>query len=97
MALKQYQIEILPNTLYEVNILGGVSGIGNQINPNIEIIGAADIYGSQSLPDNAPSDMFKTRTDFTGIEPFAVIPNYLYIDGSPDSIVLTGVEVKIVE
>lgn len=92
MPLKEYQKVIQPQTLYAIKVKGGVSGNGAQIAPSIEVIGTADIYGSQTEPDTAPNDMFQTREGFTGIEPFAVVPNYLYIDGAPDSIVLSGVE-----
>lgn len=92
----QYQQTIALNTLYEVRRSAPVSG-SEQIMPSIEVIGGTvTVYGSQQEPVSAPTAMFATRTGFTGIEAFGVIPNYLYITGTATSITLSGVSAKAV-
>lgn len=92
MALKPYQTEIQPATLYATNKLGGVWG-SEQLAPSIEVIGGdVVIYGSQTEPVAPPTGMAVGKTAFQGFEAFGVIPNYLYITGTPTSIVLSGVE-----
>lgn len=98
MALRSYQTEIDLATLYEVKKLGGVSGLGDQIAPSIEVIGGTvDIYVSQTEPVSPPTGMavIENGTAMVGTALFNVIPSYLYIaqsTGTTTSIVLTGIE-----
>ncbi len=98
MALKPYQTELQLNTIYAVAASG--EG-GEQILPNIEVIGGAvTIYGSQDLPANAPTGMIEDQTSFSGIDFFAVVPNYIYIEqdsGTTTSIIVSGLSVTEVE
>lgn len=103
MALREYQIEITKNTLYSVRKRGGVSGLGEQIMPTIEVIGGtADIYVSQVEPVGvlpAGMSVIDNGGAFLGVAGFNYIPNYLYVDeasGTITSIVLSGVEVEVV-
>lgn len=87
-----YQQVINAGTLYEVRRSAPVSG-AEQVAPSIEVIGGtATIYGSQQQPGSPPTAMFATRTGFTGIEAFGVIPNYLYVTGTGLTITLSGVK-----
>jgi len=94
MALREYQQEIDADTLYEIKKKGGVSGDGQQLKPNIEVIGAtADIYVSNEEPDSAPTGMYIIANGeaLEGGAYFEYIPNYLYVDGSPTTIILSGI------
>ena len=91
MALKDYQVEIESDTLYGIQALGGVSGVGAQVSPNIEIVGTGSIYTSQIEPDSAPTGMYLTQEGFTGILEMNIIPNYIYVTDATN-IILTGVE-----
>lgn len=96
MPLKSYQVTILPTVLYSAQVMGGVSGIGAQISPSIEIIGTGTVYTSQNQPVSAPTNMYAPLVDFTGIAEFNIVPNYIYITGTPTSVVLSGIEVVAV-
>lgn len=91
---KDYQQQLVINQLYAVAALGG----SEQLQPSIEVIGGTvDIYGSELHPSSAPTGMFKTKTAFSGIEAFAVIPNYIFINGgTPTSIITSGLSVTAV-
>ena len=94
--MKNYQTTISLATLYESSRSGFNSS--EQLAQNIEVVGGTvNIYGSQTEPVSAPTGMYKTRDGFVGIDNFAVIPNYLYIEqntGTTTSIIVSGVEVK---
>ncbi len=94
MTLQAYQEEIELATLYQVV----ASGKGTQaLQPSIEVIaGTVDIYGSNLEAGSPPTGMFKTATDFVGINVFATVPNYIYVaqnTGTTTSIILTGIKV----
>lgn len=95
-GLKDYQVVISSGILYRVWAQASRAPVvanssAAQLRPNIEIIGdTCDVYGSQIEPDVAPTGMPVIINDLEGIAPFDFVPNYLYVDGDPDSIVLTG-------
>lgn len=93
MTLKAYQTTITMNTLYNA----AASGVGSeQLAPNIEIIGGnADVYVSQTKPLSAPTGMYKIMSAVTGIQPFTLIPNYLYVSGSGLTLTLSGVNASL--
>lgn len=96
MALRPtYQQTILPNVLYEVR-RSGISTGSEQVAPSIEVIGGVvSIYGAQTLPAAPPTGMSLAQSAFSGVQAFGVIPNYLYVSGSPTSIVLSGVQAVV--
>jgi len=102
MALKPYQQTIALATLYEIEMLGGVSGMGAQLKPSIETIGGVvDIYVAQTEPTSEPTGMsvINNGNDFVGNAYFDYIPRYLYIaqvSGTTTSIVLTGIKATAV-
>lgn len=102
MALTSYQTTITKQTLYEIFALGGVSGIGAQLAPTIEIIGGSgDVYVSQTEPGSAPTGMaiIENGSDLTGTAAFSYLPRYLYVDENTatiTSIVLTGISATAV-
>lgn len=97
MTLKTYQTEIDGQTLYAIKLKGGVSGLGQQLKPNIEIIGgASDVYVSNVEPENAPTGMYiiENGEGLEGGAAFSYIPSYLYVDGTPTTIVLSGLDAE---
>lgn len=93
-GLKSFQQEIVVNTLYALTS----SGVGSeQGRPSLEVVGTGvSIYGSQALPSSPPAGMALTRQNFTGLDSFGIIPNYIYLTGTATSIVLTGVSAKVI-
>lgn len=97
-ALKLFQVALQPNTLYEVwgvpsqSISGKGQSLASQLRPTIEIVGsAADVFGSQYAPAEAPTGMSLIFDNAQGFKVLDFIPNYLYIDGSPTSVVVSGI------
>lgn len=90
-----FQQSIALDTLYQIGRSANNS-VGGQLQPNIEVVGGTvDIYGSQEEAGSPPTDMYKTRTAFVGIEAFGVLPRYLYVtqnSGTTTSIILSGVQ-----
>lgn len=93
MALKPYQTVLLPGVIYAVS----KSGIGvEQVQPSLEVIGGnVNIYGSNDFPASPPTGMYQTASAFIGIDAFKVVPNYIYITGSPTKIIASGLDVKV--
>ncbi len=99
MSLRNYQQEILPFVLYSVT--ANPVGNGSSLMPYIEVRGdPVQIYSSSQEPGAAPDFMVNNTPDrFSGIMPFSIIPNYLYIteeDGAESIILLSGVKADIV-
>lgn len=94
--MKEYQRELQLNTLYSTSKLGGVSGVGSQLKPNIEVVGSVNIYGAQEEPDTPPTDMTLFVENFSGFDSFSVIPSYIYITGEASRITVTGVKADVV-
>lgn len=103
MALRDYQVEIEPDTLYEVR---ATSRGSEQLKPNIEIIGGtADVYAAQTNPTEAaaPTGMqvLSNGSGIVGTFGFEYIPSYLYVStasGTITSVVLSGIEaVEVVD
>ncbi len=86
-------MEIDVNTLYEVEANGRS---GSTIQPAIEVAGdAVSIYGSMTQPVSGHTGMTLGAADFEDIQPFAVLPKYLYITGgTPNKIILIGITAK---
>lgn len=101
MALKTYQTEVDTGKLYRAVKMPAVSGVSEQLAPNIQVVGnTIKIYGSQELDATPPTNMVLDEEGFEGIKPFAVIPNYLYFEndsGLPTSFIISGVELTEVE
>lgn len=97
MALKEYQTEISPNTLYKVNKKAAPNGVGEQLVPSLQVKGeSVDVYGSQ-IEEAVYTDMVLDETAFIGLKPFSLIPNYLYFrenSGTPSNIIISGVAVE---
>ena len=93
MALREYQTEILVDTLYEVRASG--KGV-EQLTPSLAVEGGAvTVYGSQNKPVAPPADMFPTRSNFEDLAPFTTLPNYLYLEETTPTVtsaVLSGVK-----
>jgi hypothetical protein len=88
--LRNYQQQISTGVLYQTRANGGGT---EQLQPSIEVIGGAvTIYGAQTLPASPPTAMEATAIGFTGIDAFSVVPNYLYLTGTPTSVVLSGIQ-----
>lgn len=96
-GLKDYQVVIEPGVLYRVWAQPSLNhvvadGSAAQLRPNIEVLGdTVDVYGSQIYDPAAPAAMSVIINELLGVTAFDFVPNYLYVDGAPDSIVLTGV------
>jgi len=88
-----YQSVLAPNTLYE--IMANDLTKANQAKVALEVIGGTvNVFGSFKKPDAAPTNMAQTATGFTGIDELNILPNYIYIQGSPTSIIINGVTAK---
>lgn len=86
MTLKSYQKILTNETLYAMAALGGTE----QLQPNFEIIGGnVDIYVSQTKPASGHTNMFKYKSAVTGMDVFTFVPNYIYIDVTSGSPVVT--------
>jgi hypothetical protein len=95
MALEGNQVALSASTLYKLTRLG--TGPYNY-QPRIEIIGTATaVYVADSLPSSAPTGMAVADEDFTtGVKVFTSLPRYIYITGSPTSVVLTEAQAEAV-
>jgi len=96
-GLKDYQEVLEPGVLYSVWAQPSLSrivadGSAAQLAPSIEIVGdTSNVRGSQIDPGDTPTDMPVMFANLEGISAFTVVPNYLHVDGTPTSIVLSGV------
>ena len=105
MTLQNYQqteiggVPLAVNTLYSIQKKGGISGLGSQIEPNIETIGGTvNIFMSQTKPASGSSGMTEFSSASAGIVALPLIANYLYIaqvGGTTTSIILTGIEASV--
>jgi len=99
MALKNYQELINLNTLYEVNLKGGGSGLGETLSPRVlNIGGTITIYAADEAPvgltqANIATKMAELKADVTQ-QSFLSIPNYLAFVGTSSELVLTSIEIK---
>jgi hypothetical protein len=96
MSLRKYQVEIQPDTLYEIKE-GYYSAEDEVKSINVEIVGAdCNIYGSNkgTAPTTLSEMSLEADSPQSGILPFGVVPRYLAISGSPTSIILTGIEIE---
>jgi hypothetical protein len=72
-----------------------------QLSPSIEVQGGTvDIYGSQTVPASPPVGMILAPqgSNFSGLDRFGVVPNYIYIasvSGTP-VINITGVQLRAI-
>ena len=80
------------DTLYELIAVGN--------NPHLEVTGGTvDIYGSDTLPGSPPTGMSFDQEGFVGMDKFAVVPKYLYIEqntGVTTKIALVGINTKVI-
>ena len=95
MALKDYQVEIELDTLYETVAFGG----SEQLRPTVSVSGGnTSIYMAQEEPTGTPitDDMIlnEDTTDLTGIKSFEAIPSFMYFTGTATKVILSGIRVK---
>ena len=95
MTLREYQTEIVVDTLYEIR---SNSKGAEQLNPSLAVQGGkVTVFGSQTKPVSPPTGMQATETNFENILPFAVIPNYLYLEETTPTVasaVLSGINAE---
>lgn len=99
MALKEYETAVQLDTLYEVTKKGGVSGLGNTINPYISVnSGSIDIYAITSATQPTTlSEMTLADAD-TGVvatRDIATVVRYIAFKqnaGTSTEIIVSGLE-----
>jgi len=93
MALKSYQFEMQPNTLYELKALS--LSVNSVKDYSLEVEGDyVDVYGSYSgeAPISPPNNMSLGIRDFIGIDSIGNIPRFIYFVGSPTKIIINGIK-----
>lgn len=90
MPLRPYQKKLALNTLYEVSL--DSSARNDQVSPSLEVVGGTvNVLGGENDASivSVPTNMDNTASGFRGIDYFAVIPNYLYIQSVSGTPVVT--------
>lgn len=97
MALREYQTTFALNTIYNINLKGGGSGLGETLKPRITSIGGTlTLYGSENEPTgvnlaNVATKMALIKDNIT-IQAFESLPNYICAvqkSGASTELVLT--------
>ena len=100
MALREYQTTFAVNTIYNINLKGGGSGLGETLKPRITSVGGTlTLYGSEDAPVGATLANITTKMalikDDIAMEAFDSLPNYICAvqkSGTSTELVLTCIE-----
>lgn len=100
MALKEYQETFALNTIYNINLKGGGSGLGETLGSRITSIGGTlTLYGSENEPTGATLANIATKMaliqDNLSVGSFVSLPNYICAvqkSGTSTELVLTCIE-----
>jgi len=102
MALREYQTDLALNTIHEIKLKGGGSGLGEVIGARITSVGGTiTLYGSENEPTSVTLANVDTKMalimDNLVIQTFTSLPNYIVAvqkTGTSTELVLTSVELE---
>lgn len=102
MALREYQTDLALNTIHEIKLKGGGSGLGETIAPRITSVGGlVTLYGSENEPSGVTLANVTTKMalikDNIAIESFKSLPNYIVAvqkSGTSTELVLTSIQLE---
>lgn len=103
MALREYQFVLEVGKLYHVRQRAAVSGVGDQLNPNIWVSNdSIDLYTSNSGEEpQSLSDMTLGKNDKSvfSIKRFHVIPRFIAAiagGNTPLEIIISGLNLELI-
>lgn len=102
MALREYQTDLALNTIHEIKLKGGGSGLGEVLGARITSVGGLiTLYGCENEPTGVTlanvADKMALIEDNVAIDSFVSLPNYIVAiqkSGTSTELVLTSIQLE---